>query len=333
MSPSARWFTAVFLLLSITCACAPAARAWGCEGHQIIAYIAEAHLTPHARAAALKILKAGPVDPSLRRYCRPRPTDPFADASTWADDFRSRHPETGPWHFIDIPRGARRGSLARYCPPATGCVISALEAQVRILQNRRASATARADALRFVIHLVGDIHQPLHDATNNDLGGNCVPVEFFGQPPSETNLQSETFSPNLHAVWDYGIIDHLAPLALMLPGGLNITAPSMRADALDKRYRSQIDVWESQPVNFTAWAWESHALANSVAYGELPHKISAEAPAPVSSCADDHHVAERMLAYHEVLGAQYESAAAPVVQMQLAKAGARLAHVLNAALN
>ena len=154
------------LLLAL--AMCPSARAWGCEGHEIIAYVAEAHLTPRARATALKILAASPIDRSLSRYCQPRSSNPFADASTWADDFRSQHPETAPWHFIDIPRGARKGPLAPYCPPATGCVVSALAAQLRILKNPESSAAARADALRFIIHFVGDIHQPLHYTINND---------------------------------------------------------------------------------------------------------------------------------------------------------------------
>ncbi|MGH9715337.1 MAG: S1/P1 nuclease [Candidatus Acidiferrales bacterium] len=318
-NPSCRLLIPILILISIDFACAPSARAWGCQGHQTIAYIAEAHLTPRARTMALKILAASPIDPSLSRWCRPRASDPFADASTWADDVRSQRPNTAQWHFIDIPRGAHRGNLAPYCPPATGCVVSALESQIRVLKNPRASPKDRADALRFVIHFVGDMHQPLHDVTNNDLGGNCVPVEFFGQQPRETNDEREYFSPNLHAIWDDGIIDRFD----------RGESSRQLARDLDRKFRAQIAVWEKQPTNFAAWVWEAHALADSVAYGKLPHAIPIESPKPVSSCADDHHVGERMLGYHEDLGAAYEAAAAPVVQRQLARAGARLADVLN----
>jgi nuclease S1 len=322
------------------------ARAWGCKGHQIVAYIAEAHLTPRARAAALKILAASPIAPSLSRYCQPRSTDPFADASTWADDFRAQHPETGPWHFIDIPRGARKGPLAPYCPPATGCVVSALEAQLRTLKNPKSSAAARADALRFIIHFVGDIHQPLHDTTNNDEGGNCVPVEFFGELPKETSVDRESFQPDLHWVWDVGIIDYFddrhtsshprSPAAnsnrMARLGSADRQStgqvPKLALD-LDRQFRAQIPLWESQRIDFTAWAWESHALANSVAYGKLPHAIPIEPPRSVNSCADDNHIALRMLRLHENLGDDYESSTAPVVREQLAKAGARLAALLN----
>ncbi len=306
-------------LLSLTCAACPSARAWGCEGHQTIAIIAEAHLNPRARATALKILSASPIDSSLPRYCRPRSTDPFADASTWADDVRSLRPDTARWHFIDIPLGVHRGNLARYCPPATGCVVSALEAQTRVLKDPRASAQDRAEALRFVIHFVGDIHQPLHDVTNNDLGGNCVPVEFFGERPRETSAARESFSPNLHAIWDVGIIDHFD----------QGDSPRQLAREIDRQFRAKIYVWESQPIDFAAWAWEAHALAGSVAYAKLPRAIPIEPPRAVNSCADDNHISERMFGYHENLGPSYESAAAPVVQQQLAKASARLAAVLN----
>ncbi|MGH9687224.1 MAG: S1/P1 nuclease [Candidatus Acidiferrales bacterium] len=327
MSRSSRLALLLSFLLALVCATCPSARAWGCEGHQTIALIAEARLTPRARTTALKILAASPIDPSLTRYCRPRSTDPFADASTWADDVRSVRPDTARWHFIDIPRDAHRGNLAKYCPPATGCVVSALEAQVRVLKNPRASAAARADALRFVIHFVGDIHQPLHDVTNNDLGGNCVPVEFFGERPRETSAARESFSSNLHWVWDVGLINYFIIPAIPHMGHWE---PSLLfARDFDAKYRAQIHVWKSQPIDFAAWAWESHALADSVAYGDLPRAIPVESPAPVSSCADDNHVGERMLRYHESLGAAYEAAAAPVVQQQLAKAGARLAAVLN----
>lgn len=323
-----RFRAAAFVLSTIAlviCACPPA-RAWGCEGHQIVAYIAEAHLNLRARAAALKILTASPIDPKLSRYCQPRSADPFADASTWADDIRSVRPETAPWHFIDIPRAARRGNLAKYCPPASGCVVTALETQLRILKNPRSSAAARADALRFIIHFVGDIHQPLHDATNNDQGGNCVPVEFFGKVPKETGVARESFDPNLHWVWDVGIIGQL-PIPAFGPG--NREPSFLFARDFDARFRPQISIWESQPIDFSAWAWEAHALADSIAYGKLPRGIPIEAPRAIQSCADDNNVGLRMLGLHENLNQAYESAATPVAQQQLAKAGARLAALLN----
>jgi hypothetical protein len=297
----------------------PSAWGWGCKGHEIVALVAEAHLTPRARAIAFKILADGPISPTLARYCKEPGLDSFVDSSTWADDERSVLPATGPWHFIDIPRGAPEGSISEYCPPATGCITSALTTQLGILRDTGATPQARADALKFVIHFVGDIHQPLHDATNNDRGGNCVPVAFFDRAPRETNPTQESYTPNLHEVWDSEIIRRF----------LDSQTPQQAASELDTTFRTEIPGWQSQPVNFTTWAWESHQLAEAVVYGRLPTKIAIETPRPVDRCADDDHISTRMLELDEKLGADYQDATTPVVREQLAKAGIRLAALLN----
>jgi hypothetical protein len=241
------------------------------------------------------------------------------DSSTWADDERTVVSDTAPWHFIDIPRGARKSEMAQYCPPATGCVTTALANQVAILRDPHATAQARADALRFAIHLVGDIHQPLHTTTNNDRGGNCVPVAFFERAPKETNPTAESYNPNLHEAWDVEIIDKF----------LNGQTPRQAADDLDGKFHARITGWQSRPPNFSAWVWESHQLAERTSYGRLPTKIAIEMPQSVEGCADDDHISTRMLHLNEDLAAYYQSAAAPVVQEQLAKAGTRLAALLN----
>ncbi len=325
-----RRFGCIFLLIFGFLAATPAAWAWGCEGHQMVASIAEKHLNAHAATMSQKILAAGPIDPTLARYCKQTGLDGFVDSSTWADDYRSVKPDTGPWHFIDIPRGAAKGDIAEYCPPSTGCVISALVAQIRVLRGSSASAQARADALRFVIHLVGDIHQPLHDTTNDDLGGNCVPVTFFDLAPQERNVQRESYSPNLHSVWDVGIIEHFAPPQdAQAPTPEQVADEIGEAEKLDRDFRARFPSWQPGPIDFPAWAWESHELAEEVAYGKLPHAIPIEPPRPVASCADDDHISTRMLKLDERLADPYEQATAPVVQEQLAKAGLRLAALLN----
>ena len=297
----------------------PSAHAWGCKGHETVALFAEAHLSPAARAMVSKILAAGPIDPALSRYCQEPNLDTFADASTWADDERTMKPDTAPWHFIDLPRGAPKSGLRKYCRPATGCVISALTAQVAVLRDPIASPQARADALRYIIHFVGDIHQPLHDTTNNDRGGNCVPVTFFGKTPRETNAAAESYSPNLHGVWDVNIIDQLS----------GSKTPEQLADDLNEKFQARESAWQSQKPNFETWAWESHQLAEEITYGALPVKIPIETARPVNTCADDHHISTRMLQLREDLEADYQNAAAPTVEEQLTKAGIRLAALLN----
>src|SRR5258708_5711496 len=112
------------------------ARAWGCEGHQVIALLAEKHLTPDALATVKQILAASPIDPALSRYCKEGGTDPMADASTWPDDIRGQRPETAPWHYVDIPLGTTgRGAkhiVAKFCDPKESCVTLAISDQLAI---------------------------------------------------------------------------------------------------------------------------------------------------------------------------------------------------------
>jgi hypothetical protein len=295
------------------------ARAWGCEGHQVVALLAEKHLTPHALAMAKQILADGPIDPSLSRYCKPVETDPLADASTWPDDVRSQRPGTSPWHYIDIPLGTKDRNFAKYCDPKEGCVTSAITEELATLRSADADPKERADALRFLIHFVGDLHQPLHAVTDNDEGGNCVPVTFFGDAPQLRNPQFESYAPNLHGVWDTNILGRATT---------GKTSNEVAAE-LDVAFRRQIARWQKSPVNIDGWAWESYQLAVKTAYGKLPARVPVEKPQPVKSCADDDHVSTRRLKLDERLGDPYQNASVPVVRERLAQAGARLALLLN----
>ena len=292
---------------------------WGCDGHQAVAMIAEKHMRARALEMANKLLQSEPIDPALARYCASQGLDLMADSSTWADDLRSARPETSGWHYIDIPRGAPRSALAGYCPASTGCVTSALENQIELLRSSGADARARADALRFIIHFVGDLHQPLHCVSNNDLGGNCVPVDFFGNAPVEKNPQSESYAPNLHGIWDSALIQRMR--------GTETVAEW--AAALDQQYSSHVSVWEKPGINMENWAWESHELADSVVYAKLPVAIPVEKPEPVKGCSDDNHVSTRLLKLHEQVSQLYVDAVAPTLNEQISKAGVRLAMVLN----
>ena len=298
---------------------APSAWGWGCKGHQVVALIAEKHLSAHARAVVAQILDASPISPDLRRFCGESGLDGFADSSTWADDERSVQPDTAGWHFLDIPRGAPKSDIAQYCPPSTGCVTSAIANQLAVLRKSGASAKERADALRYVIHFIGDLHQPLHATTNDDRGGNCVPVAYFGRAPEETNPVKEDYRPSLHGIWDTDIIEHFA----------HGRTPQQIADELDIKFKAQIPMWESGSVDLSAWVWESHRIAEDIVYGRLPVKVPIETPREVHTCADDDRISIRMLKLHEQLGDDYQSTAEGVVQEQLTKAGIRLSDVLN----
>lgn len=285
----------------------------------MVALIAEKHLNAHARAMVAEILNANPIGPDLPRFCGDSGLDAFADSSTWADDERSIRPDTAGWHFFDIPRGAPNGDIAQYCPPSSGCVTSAIANQLTVLRNPGASVPARADALRYIIHFIGDLHQPLHATTNDDRGGNCVPVAFFGYTPEETNPVKEDYRPNLHGIWDTDIIEHFAQ---------GRTAQQI-ADELESKFKAQILSWESEPLDLVSWAWESHQVAEDTVYGDLPVKVAVETPRPVNTCAEDEHISTRMLKLHEQLGDDYQKASKVVIQERLTRAGARLAAVLN----
>jgi S1/P1 Nuclease len=307
-------------------ASAKPAWAWGCDGHQTVALVAERHLSPAAKAMVFDLLNSNPVDPTLDRYCKDQGPDAMTNASTWADDERSKDPSTGGWHFIDIPRGAKRSEMSGFCLQPDSCVTQALQAQMAILKDSAQPSTARATALRFIIHFVGDIHQPLHCSTNNDRGATCVPVIFFGTPPklSEKNPASEQYNPNLHSTWD----TYLIQTQMQDQKFANV---QQFADHLDQEFQRRIEAWQKAGIDIDAWAWESHEAAERIAYGKLPEKIAIEKPImpPIASCADDNDVAKRMLNLNIDLEQPYETATMPLIEEQLELAGVRLAMILN----
>ena len=308
---------AIFLTLAASIFSCPQVLAWGCDGHQTVALIAKQNLNPHALAMVTQILHENPIDPALDRFCQPLATDPMADAATWADDYRAKHPETGNWHFIDIPRGAAKGLFT--CDPTTSCITLALAAQIKILQTPGSSPSDQANALRFIIHFAGDIHQPLHCTTNNDRGGNCVPVTFFGKAPAETNHAAESYAPNLHGVWDSDLVERIET-------GKTV---DQFANALNTKFKSKFASWQAAGVNFDDWAWDSHQDAETISYGKLNKKIPVETPAPVTTCADANHISTRMLALKEKVGPTYQTHVSSTIQEQIARAGFRLSMILN----
>jgi hypothetical protein len=296
----------------------PDAHAWGCEGHQLVAVIAEKQLNPRALEMAQQILRDGPIDPALHRFCKSQGLDAFVDSATWADDYREVDPHTAGWHFLDIPRGAATGDLTQYCSP-TGCITSAIAEQLDVLRTPGADAKTRANALRFVIHFVGDLHQPLHATTNNDRGGNCVPVTYFKQHPKSKTPASHSYEPNLHGIWDTQIVHAVA-------AGRSLADVASR---LSQDFQSQEAAWRQAGIDPASWAWDSHQKAEAAGYGALSRKIQIEPARSVTTCRDDGDVGGRMLKLNEVIGQAYEAQAEAVVREQVAKAGVRLAMILN----
>jgi hypothetical protein len=156
------------------------ALAWGTEGHQVIALIAEKELTPAAREEVDRLLAL-------------EPGATMASISTWADEHRT--PQTAAWHYVNFPRGDCNYEPERDCPDGR-CVVDAIERQAKILGSN-APDEQRLKALKYLVHFVGDVHQPLHGGHQDDKGGNTY------------QLQSFMRGSNLHAVWDSGLIKNL----------------------------------------------------------------------------------------------------------------------------
>ena len=305
--------------LALLIVTAPPANAWGCKGHQTVALIAEKHLTPEARQLVQQILGDSPMDPKLRRWCGNATTDLMVDASTWPDDVRNER-KNGPWHYIDIPRGKRKGELDGYCGPE-GCVTRAIEEQRAILKDKSADSLKRAEAIRYLVHFVGDLHQPLHAITNADNGGNCVPVKYFRHESLLNPLhpEREDFSPNLHQIWDTEIVER----------DMEISNPLRYADELDEKFRAPSAAWETAGIHVDTWAWESHGRAETAVYNAFPEKIGIEPDMKLKSCAENNHMGKRMFEKHLAVGETYQSNAAKVAETALAEAGVRLAMILN----
>ncbi len=179
--PARRWMCAVFLTaLAMIAMLLPArpAFAWGRNGHRASARLTEARLTPEALAGVRALLDEG---------------ESLADASTWADEVRRQIPASGPWHYVNVPITEPHYD-ARFCPKG-GCVVSKIGDFQKVLVDREAPRAERQKALRFLIHFVQDLHQPLHVGDNKDRGGNDTQVRFF------------TKGANLHKVWDSSMLD------------------------------------------------------------------------------------------------------------------------------
>jgi hypothetical protein len=295
-------------------------RAWGCRGHETVATLAEKHLTPEAKQVLFALLTANPIDPQLKRYCGERGLDAFVDASTWADDQRSNEPSTAPWHYIDIPLAVTTpGQVESFCGTG-GCVTQAITEQLAILKDKTAERAKRAAALRFIIHFVGDLHQPLHAISNNDRGGNCVPLKYFRRKP---HVKNNSYTPNLHQIWDTAIPER----------DIEGADAAEFAGALEGKFVSSFPAWQRGGMQLEKWAWESHHHAVHTAYGALGTPIPKEPEVAVNSCADDNNIGQRMLHKHIMVGPTYQKRAEAVVEERLAQAGIRLAMILNDAAN
>jgi hypothetical protein len=160
-------------------AAAPAALGWGKIGHRVISTLAEKRLSPDALLGLRELLEPG---------------ESLADASLWGDEHRREIPGSAAWHYVNVPIGESHYA-SRYCPDS-GCVVSKTVEMRSVLANASAPWEERRQALRFFVHLLEDLHQPVHVGDRGDRGGNDLQVRFLER------------GTNLHRLWDEGLLEH-----------------------------------------------------------------------------------------------------------------------------
>jgi len=159
------------------------AQAWGQTGHRVTGQIAELYLTPEAKAALSRILE----------------NESLAEISTYADENRSNpadfwQKEAGPYHYVTVPKGKTYDQVGA---PHQGDSFTAIEKYTKVLKDKKATRANKQLAIKMLVHIIGDLHQPLHAGDGTDRGGNDVKVNFFWE------------DSNLHSVWDSGLIERL----------------------------------------------------------------------------------------------------------------------------
>lgn len=254
------------LLMFSTCC------AWGPEGHELVAMIASLNVDVPTQSKLTELLGSN----------REIYDDEIAN---WADGYRVAHPDTGSFHFIDMP--LNETTIDPSQPWAQNCILQKLPAEIRVLGDTTETRERRIEALKWVVHLTGDLHQPLHcSERDDDHGGNDVKVKYPGMVAKQ----------KLHKVWD----------SLLLEEGLGDTELSNYAETLNHDKPSDLTV-SSEEVELKSWAVESHKVAKTNAYKDIP-------------------------AVNGAITTAYINQNTPVVQLQLQRAGVRLAAILNLAL-
>ena len=289
-------------ILAISIACASlvswpvAALAWSARGHAMVADIATKLLTPSASAQVSALLQD-----DLRADGQRSGRKTLVEVASWPDELRETPEQraTGAYHFDDVPI-CGVPDKSKYCPDGK-CGTVWFAKQTAILADRSQPPRARNEALKWIVHLAGDLHQPLHASDHDDRGGNDVRITFLGRSQDDAVPgRAAPFPYNLHTAWD-----RLIPYRLFdARGGYD----RFLADMPSALTRAD---WEVGTMD--QWAAESFVLARDFLYPALPTDFVCGRPITAVVPLDE----------------RYDGLAAVVVEMQLKKAGVRLAKVLN----
>ena len=256
----------------------------------MVGEIAARYTGPKANAGILELLRNDRLadgQPSGRRT--------LGEVANWADEIKDTEwgKRRGSWHYDDVPV-CEAGEYSKYCKNGR-CASAQLARQIEILGNERAKPGQRNEALKWVVHLMGDLHQPLHAANRGDRGGNRVQGSFFGErdnPPYG--------ALNLHAVWDV----HMVRRLIADRGGERAIVAAPITDG-------NRNAWEKGSIS--DWTAESHRIARDSVY---------PLPPVAGSCSS--RIVEVV-----AIDQAYYAKAAPLIEAQIRRAGVRLARVLS----
>lgn len=195
--------------------------AWGQNGHRVVGLVAEQHLNKKAKKKLMKLLEGNSL----------------AEVSVWMDDIKSddHYDHTHDWHWVTVPDQMDYEDTEKN---PNGDIIMKIEELVQALEDGNLTARQEEEYVKYLVHLVGDLHQPLHVGTGEDMGGNAVKVQWFGG------------SSNLHRVWDSEMIDSKR---------LSFTEIAYFLGETDKQ---QVKEWQSGGVR--EWARESMSYRSQV---------------------------------------------------------------------
>jgi hypothetical protein len=322
------------------------ASAWGSTGHSTVAELAMWRLR---RLRAVNALR------QIEQLLKSKPTT-IEEAANWPDTIRSTpgYQYTGSLHFVSIPKEKEKFDPATQCKPTAqvpegDCVIGGLEHFRRVLADPSSTTAARLDALSFIIHFIGDMHQPLHtsedvtfanyEGKTGDRGGNLKIIFYLNEgvwnDPSETScerdidacsyidFQGQRRKRNLHAAWDSYIIETML-------GSLRVKDEKKRSKdevfkLREQRYEQlleealarlpQRELAAMEKGEPSAWAEEAHALATEYVNCLPPPRRK-------------QNVADKQFYDHYFLSQRYQAANIKRIDAQLMKAGIRLAAYL-----
>jgi hypothetical protein len=193
---------------------------WGFKGHRAVATIAQNHLNAGVAYVASAYLKGEQME----------------EVSTWADE--NRDPKTAPWHYINLPLGLSRNAFVKAVQESDNNVYTAILKMEATLKDANASAEAKNEAIKYLIHLVGDVNQPMHVSRKEDKGGNTIQLRFDNK------------GTNLHSLWDSKLIDK---------EGLS---QEDIVKTYDTATPADIKKWQSDsPIE---WLWESYQITTEL---------------------------------------------------------------------